>query len=117
MKTLDTVVESKGFRYTQVRREGKVAIYEQRLIKGKQLFAYEVIVVQSHNGYELGGNTYPPAEYYPSTNSWGTLGWTYSTIDPEAKKKAVDKMKQVLQNVEIKEKLKQEKASKAAKTK
>ena len=37
---------------------------------------YEVIVIQSHNGREIMGNTIPPAEYPPSDAQWGSLGWT-----------------------------------------
>lgn len=41
---------------------------------------YEVIKIQSHQGREIHGKSFPPAEYPPSDSQWGTQGWTYPTF-------------------------------------
>ncbi len=75
MKTLPKVLEQKGFTLKQIKREGDKAIYEQT----KEGFAkkhYEVIRINRHNGYTLGGQFIAPAETYPGASQWGVNGWT-----------------------------------------
>ncbi len=92
MKILETEFVTGGahdpdrqWHHKQVEREGAVAIYERyNLIDGEKEHAhYEVIIISSHNGYFIdGGKTFlPPAESYPSSNSWGQKGWTYEDKD------------------------------------
>jgi len=38
----------------------------------------EVFHVQSHNGRIINGATVEPAEYPPSNEQWGSLGWSFS---------------------------------------
>lgn len=38
---------------------------------------YEVVVVQRHDAYEIGGTKVEAAETMPSTSQWGRLGFTY----------------------------------------
>lgn len=77
-KPIDTHFESKGFTFTQVFREGYLAIYEQTW-KGKKWF--EVVRIQKHNGRTFpNGTVTPPAEFYPSANSWGVDGFTYHSF-------------------------------------
>jgi len=103
VKPIDTFFTYGGFDYRQIRREKDVAIYSQCFKGGKLPVAYEVVVIQRHNGYSLGGKTYPPAEYYPSSAKWGTHGFTVVATDTSKMlQKAVDKMKQVLNNEEVK---------------
>lgn len=99
MKPIPTEFSYNGFNYKQIRREGDVAVYQQILGKNP---SYEVIIVQKHNGYTINGVTYPPAEFYPSTNDWGTKGWTIFGWGDQTRQKAIDKMHQVLQNIENK---------------
>ena len=85
MKKLEKTFTKKGFKYTQVLREGNKAIYRQ----DKHDYtapSFEVIKVGSHNGYELNGTKIAASETYPSTSLWGIQGWTYQNID-DAKKK------------------------------
>ena len=77
MNPLPQVIEDRGFRYTQIAREGEVALYSQSY-PGSKPFAYEIIIGQSHNGRECFGKTYPPSEYYPSAAQWCKEGWTVS---------------------------------------
>jgi hypothetical protein len=115
MKPIDTFFTYKGFDFRQIAREGDVAVYSQCFKGGKMPVAYEVVVIQKHDGYTIMGKTYPPAEFYPSTNDWGTKGFTIVTDDTtKMKQKALDKMKAVLHSEGLKA---QKRADKAEKTK
>jgi hypothetical protein len=87
MKILEKKFTNKNFSYKQILREGNLAIYEQTLIdsdaKNKR---YEVIIIKSHDGYEIAGNVLPPGEMYPSANQWGKLGWTCMDIKDAEKR-------------------------------
>lgn len=87
MKILDKKITNKNFKYKQIEREGSIAIYEQSLIDPPSTKKwYEVIVIRSHDGYEIAGNKVAPSEMYPSANHWGTLGWTCSDLETAKKK-------------------------------
>jgi hypothetical protein len=74
MKTLATEFKKSGFDFKQVRRLGDVAIYSKR--KGSADLGFEVIKISHHNGYTIAGNFIPPSETYPSSEQWGTNGFT-----------------------------------------
>jgi hypothetical protein len=87
MKKLEKQFVKKGFKFTQVTRKGDVAIYKQENVKLKNPKAnYEVVIIKSHNGYEIGGSKIVAAEVYPGSTQWGLLGWTYSDL-PEAEER------------------------------
>ena len=90
MKILEKEFSSKGFDYKQVYRDGKYAIYEQTK-KGWKLKNYEAIIIESHNGYELGGQKIPASEVYPSTTQWGVKGFTL--LDYDAALEKINKLK------------------------
>jgi hypothetical protein len=75
MKILPKVIEHKGFTLKQLKREGDKAIYEQSKA-GFKAKRYEVIRINRHNGYTLGGQHIAPAETYPGASQWGVNGWT-----------------------------------------
>ena len=85
MKILPKTINSKGFTYTQIAREGKKAIYRQDK-EGYISSSFETIKIGSHNGYELNGTKIAASETYPSSSLWGIQAWTYSTLE-DAKKK------------------------------
>ena len=100
MKKLDKEFESAGFKYKQIHREDMYAIYERNHIDSNSPPHYESIKIQSHNGMEIAGNKIPPSEYYPSSNSWGTNGFTcidrksaYNRLDRIIKDAAINKEK------------------------
>ena len=64
-----------GWDYKLVSREGDVAVFEQTK-PGLEFSVFEVVLVQRHNGYEIAGKRFPPAEHMPSSEQWGTLGFT-----------------------------------------
>jgi hypothetical protein len=91
MKKIEKTIVKKGFKYTQIKRDGSKAIFlQERDDKDSVLKKYEVIVIKTHDGYEIGGNKIPPSEIYPSSTQWGTLGWTFDSLhDAETKYKSL----------------------------
>ena len=94
MKKLDKEFESSSFKFKQIHREKMFAIYERHHISSENKH-YEAIKIQSHNGYEIAGNKIPPSECYPTSNSWGTHGFTCLT-----KKAAYDKLDEIMKEDE-----------------
>lgn len=79
MKTLDVKFRAAGFEFQQLRRDGRVALYEKR--KAKYGFdSYEVVVVQVHPAGNRFGKDYPDREGMPPSSLWGRRGWTYSNL-------------------------------------
>jgi hypothetical protein len=79
-KPIPTQFNKKGFTYTQLKREGNRAIFQQTR-KGSSLNNYEVVKIGRHNGYTMGGVMIEPAETYPGSSLWGITGWTCTSID------------------------------------
>ena len=75
-KPLKTHFRSKGFDYVQRDRKGDVALFEQSK-EGLSRSYFEVVIVQRHGDYEIGGTKVEAAETMPSTSQWGRLGWTF----------------------------------------
>jgi len=80
MKILEKEFTYKGFIFNQLYRDGKFAIYEQSREDFK-VKKYEAVVIESHNGYDLAGQHFPPAEMYPSSTQWGVKGFTLDSYD------------------------------------
>jgi hypothetical protein len=78
MKKLEKEFTKKGFIYKQLKRLGNKAIYTQKKDDTQSTRVhYEVIIIKSHDGYEIAGNKIPAGEVYPSSAQWGAAGWTY----------------------------------------
>jgi len=90
MKKIDKEFTSKNFLHKQIHREQDYAIYERSYQTSPDKKHYEVIRIQSHNGYAFGGQKYPPSEFYPSSTTWGLNGFT--CISREAAYKKLDKV-------------------------
>jgi len=80
MRKLPKTFKQKGFTLTQIKRDGNKAIFKKTKT-GHALASYEVIVVSSHNGYELGGQKIESAETYPSSSLWGIKGFTCTSLE------------------------------------
>jgi hypothetical protein len=78
MKILPTKFRQKGFELVQLQRDNDKAIYKKAKSRNK-IVSYEVIIISSHNGYQLGTQYIEPAETYPSDSLWGVKGWTFTT--------------------------------------
>ena len=90
MTPLQAVIRKGGFELTLIRRIGRVAIYRQHLSGGNPDHdAYEVILTQVRNTNHK-GQPVEPYEGYPSAESWGKKGWTFTGLA-----KAVQKLKQL----------------------
>jgi len=92
--TMDTAVthkpipaqfKKKGFTYSQLKREGNRAIFQQTR-DGSSLNNYEVVRIGRHNGYIMGGMTIAAAETYPGSSLWGIAAWTCCSIDEAMKR-------------------------------
>lgn len=89
LKQLDKKFTHLKFEFSQICREGDFAIYSRKYFDSENVH-FEVVRVLSHNGYAIGGEIYPPSEYYPSANSWGTDGFT--CVSRAAAYKRLEKM-------------------------
>jgi hypothetical protein len=80
MLPLPTEHDDKTFTYTQVEREGDIAIFCQaHKAYRSQRFEEVKIRVQPEHTWP-NGTTSPEREAYPGSNSWGALGWTCFTL-------------------------------------
>lgn len=90
MKIIPKSFEKKKFNHTQLKREGRIAIFERSAVNGVQTH-YEVVRIKEHGAYTLGGATIEAGESYPSSNSWGIDGFTYTAEQlSDANKKFVE---------------------------
>lgn len=80
MKILDKQLTIGGYELEQIVRKDTKAIYSKKR-PNSAILCYEVIQIKSHNGYEIAGNKYPPAEFYPKSEDWGTSAFTEKTLD------------------------------------
>jgi hypothetical protein len=77
MKPLPTKFTKNGFAHTQLRRQGRVAIYERRSLTHDAAPHYEVIIVRHADAHQWpNGATSEEMECYPSSESWGVSAWT-----------------------------------------
>jgi hypothetical protein len=92
MTPLGAVIHKAGFEFTLIRRLGRAAIYRQHLPgRSPEHDAYEVILPQVRNTNHK-GQSVEPYEGYPSAESWGKKGWTFTSLT-----KALQKLKQLAQ--------------------
>ena len=76
---LATEIIMQGRMYRQIKRSGRVALYELS-VEG-ELRGFEVIKIQIHKAGERFGKWYPTRSGYPSSESWGTSGFSYLASD------------------------------------
>jgi hypothetical protein len=76
---LATSFRSRGWEFTQIAREGKIAMFS----KTKSDFeTYEVIIIQEHEEHQWPkGDITPAHESYPGDETWGKYGWSLTTKD------------------------------------
>lgn len=66
-----------GHEFNLVTRRGNLAIFKG-ISRANGSETFELIEVQSHNGREIAGKHFPPAEFAPSNEQWGNKGWTFT---------------------------------------
>jgi len=84
-KPIPTQFKKKGFTYSQLKREGNRAIFQQTR-EGSSVNNYEVVKIGRHNGYTMGGVFIEASETYPGSSLWGITGWTCTSIDDAVKR-------------------------------
>lgn len=80
MKVLATTYTKNSYSFTQVSREGNIAIYEQREPLNDRLLGYEVFIVQQNPERQIAGVKIPTSESTPGNEQWGTKGFTTHTL-------------------------------------
>lgn len=80
MKTLPNSWKRNGFKHTVLRRDGMVALVE-RQHSAVSLPHWEVVKIRVSPEKLVGERAYTEAEVYPSSERWGTDGWTYTTLE------------------------------------
>ena len=84
MQPLVTEFEDRTFRYTQLERQGNVAIFTQTHKLGG-VVRYEVVRIRVASEHTWpNGTTSPEREVYPGSNLWGQAGWSFHGL-PAAK--------------------------------
>ena len=91
MKKLEKSFTKKGYRYSQMWRNEKFAIYLREndvpSDAADYYYYYELIRIKKRKKtVVLCGMVLPPSEVYPADKDWGTIGWTFfSLIEAERK--------------------------------
>jgi hypothetical protein len=91
MKTEESIIEIAPieftlgeFTFTQVKREGMVAIYKQTLSASGTKIAFETVVLKGQlpKTIQIAGKdvNYAHKEVYPSSAQWGRRGWSYVNL-------------------------------------
>jgi len=80
MQSIDPLFKSNGFTFKLIQREGKLAIFGKTKPNHSRV-TWEVVKLQTHKAHTWpSGETSPEREAMPSPESWGTLGWSYLTL-------------------------------------
>lgn len=81
MKTIPETFEKSGWHFRQIKRRGECAIFERW--KGGGVPHFEVVRIRQHKGFKIPGTEImaEPAEVYPSDNTWGRDGFTFTKIE------------------------------------
>lgn len=83
MKTLPKTFSKNGFDFERIDRRGDLAIFRKH--KKSRCVSYEVVRIQSHDGYAIAGKQIEAGECYPSSESWGTHGFTVASYEAALK--------------------------------
>ncbi len=84
---LPTVFTKGEFHFSQVMRFGDLALFSKvKSAPAHKSGSFELIVVQKRASWEVGGKTIPAREAYPSSEQWGTQGWTYRDLETAKQK-------------------------------
>jgi hypothetical protein len=77
MQPIDTAFDEGRFRYTQLERQGDIAIYRQEHKENPKVVRFEVIRIRVQPEHTWpSGQTTPEREAYPGASVWGRLGFT-----------------------------------------
>ncbi len=80
VEVLATEFKSGGFEFKQMRRHGKVALF-LKAKRGHSHTTYETVIIQTHPAERVFGRDLPDREVMPSSETWGTQGWSDSDLE------------------------------------
>jgi hypothetical protein len=81
MIPLPSTFHKSGFNFRLIDREGDVALLEKNR-PGIPARFFEVVIVQKTGAHTWpDGRTTEPREHMPSSEQWGTHGWSFSDIE------------------------------------
>jgi hypothetical protein len=85
---LEKDFEKGQYRYQQIKRDDKRAIYSQTYKPANKIVGYEVFRIRIGNEFTFPGTTTvcPSKEQYPSNESFGGCAWSYCTLKAAGKK-------------------------------
>jgi len=86
MKLLDKEIKTNGHTYTQVKRNKRIALYEQKTKDGI-LAGHELFLIRIAKEGEIFGTFYEEREVYPSTTDFGNSAWSVGVNREYAEKK------------------------------
>ena len=72
--------KSHGFVFKLLKRSGRIALLEKSKPHSR-MPTYEVVVIQESAGRVIAGRVLSASEHTPSSAKWGTLGWTFTTLE------------------------------------
>ncbi len=75
-----------GFNHEVIDRIASVAVVK-KVAPGSAIAGWEVVILRLHNGFTVGGRDIGPGEAYPSSESWGRCGWSF-TNEMSARRRA-----------------------------
>ena len=91
MKRLETY-QKNGHSFSLHERTGDLATFHGNRIGGSSE-TWEVIHIQSHNGREIAGKYFDPAEFPPSNEQWGSKGFTCRNLEAANIRLSIEKEK------------------------
>ena len=68
-----------GFEFKQLWREGKIALFQKQKAGG--VVSYEVVKIQAKPERVMFEHAVPFHEAMPSSETWGTNGWSFCSLD------------------------------------
>lgn len=81
MTPLPLTFKSNGFEFTQVCRDGQLAIYSKRQPDwAKDALIYEVVRIKRNETYAIHGHAIEAHESYPKSEAWGKDGFAATTL-------------------------------------
>ena len=81
MQPLATTFDEGRFHYTQLERQGDIALFQQQHKEAPGVIRFEVVRIRIQAEHTWpNGNTTPEREAYPGSTLWGRYGWTFFTL-------------------------------------
>lgn len=79
MRPLPESFTKDKFSFSLLQRTGNVALFSKSKPHINRPF-FEVVKVQQSEEHSIAGHLIPASEHLPSSESWGTSAWSYSSL-------------------------------------